>query len=139
MANTGPPALYVAPTWPSLYWWLGPTSVGSTVPVLWFTEDMVLFTILWTVIVFFVLFTVAGLLALFMFHRHRLGVFLLLGFSLYGVLIGAISGSIVGALLASFYATRPISMPTWIPLLWAILQAFAVIVYSYSQIAFATL
>ncbi|XJO75846.1 hypothetical protein BDV3_006461 [Batrachochytrium dendrobatidis] len=67
------------------------------------------------------------------------GLFLLIAFSAYGVLTGAISGSIVGGLLASFYVTGYISMPTWIPLTWAILQAVVTMIFSYSQIAFLAL
>nr|KAJ3420490.1 hypothetical protein HK105_005609 [Polyrhizophydium stewartii] len=88
-----------APGWPSLAWAIGPQSALATEPVLWYQQDMLLFTLLWTVVVFFVVFTAVGLVAFAMFHRHRAGVFLLVGFSAWGVITGAASGAIVGNLL----------------------------------------
>ncbi|KAL2914351.1 hypothetical protein HK105_206123 [Polyrhizophydium stewartii] len=114
-------------------------SALATEPVLWYQQDMLLFTLLWTVVVFFVVFTAVGLVAFAMFHRHRAGVFLLVGFSAWGVITGAASGAIVGALLSSFYLTGPLSMPTWVPLAWAIMQVFVAIIFSYSELAFSAL
>ncbi|KAJ8328848.1 hypothetical protein QVD99_004588 [Batrachochytrium dendrobatidis] len=137
--SSGPPLSYVTPDWPSLLFFSGPQTSQTVFPILWFREDMIKFTLLWTMVIFFFIYTTAGLVALIMFHKHRAGLFLLIAFSAYGVLTGAISGSIVGGLLASFYVTGYISMPTWIPLTWAILQAVVTMIFSYSQIAFLAL
>ncbi|KAH6560024.1 hypothetical protein BASA50_003235 [Batrachochytrium salamandrivorans] len=137
--SVGPTSSYVTPPWPSLAFFTGPQTSQTILPILWYREDMVKFTLLWTVSIFFVVYTSAGAVALVMFHRHQAGIILLLGLSFCGVITGAVSGSIVGALLASFYVTGYISMPTWVPLAWAILQAFMVIIFSYSQVAFLAL
>ncbi|KAI8927987.1 hypothetical protein BC831DRAFT_450559 [Entophlyctis helioformis] len=133
--GVGPPATYIPPSWPSLAWVAGPQPIFSTAPVLWYREDMLFFIMLWTIVVFFAVFTIAGLVALLMFHRHRAGLFLLIGFAVYGVSIGAASGAIVGAMLSSFYVTGFLSMPTWVPLAWAIIQAGIAAIFSFSKIS----
>ncbi|KND03457.1 uncharacterized protein SPPG_00940 [Spizellomyces punctatus DAOM BR117] len=137
---TGPPVDYVAPTWPDLQEWvIGAESDQMTSDVLWYKGDIVVFTLVWTVILFSIVYGVAGLWAYFVFFRSKLGLILLLTFGGIGLFAGASSGAVVGILLASVYNAGYFAMATWIPLAWALVQVLIVIISADADLSLTTL
>lgn len=91
------------------------------------TTDIILFTITHSLIIFGLIYGIAGLWAYFVFVRHKTAaatVFLIL-FGAYGLLSGAASGALIGLCLAAIYRTGQFAMPTWVPLAFSLLQVTA--------------
>ncbi|KAI8816683.1 uncharacterized protein EV422DRAFT_275018 [Fimicolochytrium jonesii] len=132
---TGPSQDYVAPKWPSLSGFvIGGNSDTSTDNVLWYKDEIIIYTILWTVILFSFMYGLAGLWAYIVFLRSKFGMVLLLGFAGIGLFAGASSGAVVGVLLASVYNAGLFAMATWIPLAWALVQIIVVLISSDADI-----
>ncbi|TPX43747.1 hypothetical protein SeMB42_g04436 [Synchytrium endobioticum] len=133
------PPGYVTPPFPSFSWDLGNLKKTDPKNLLYYRGDIILFTTLWTIIWFSILFGIGGIWGYLVFRKNRLGILLLLGQLLAGVGLGAASGAVVGAVLGGLYNAGQFGMPTWIPLGWGLVQALVVIVSAYAEISLNTL
>lgn len=124
------------PAWPSIKFDNIGLDTGGNIRSI---KGVVVFTLLWTTVIFLVLFGVAGLVALGNFWKHKLGTLMFLGLLGFGVLSGAASGAISGYALSLVYSTANFTVPTWIPLAMAFAQGIVVIIASYSEIGLNSL
>ncbi|KAI9090484.1 hypothetical protein DFS34DRAFT_637540 [Phlyctochytrium arcticum] len=137
---TAPAEGYKPPQWPSLkVWVIGAKSDEMTTDVLWYKSDIVVYTLVWTLILFSVVYGLAGLWAYFVFFRSKLGLILLIAFCTIGLFAGASSGAVVGILLASVYNAGFFAMAVWIPLAWAVVQVLIVIISAHADLSLNTL
>lgn len=135
-----PPADYIAPNWPglSLDFGIGPRgSLGlySNAGVLWNPNDMVLFILLWSILLLSLAYSICGVVFLLRWPKYGLAGLLL--FMVSGFLVGLASGACVGGLVASLYAG--LSMATWVPLCWGVVQLVFALLFSYSQVVFVSM
>ncbi|EGW31651.1 uncharacterized protein SPAPADRAFT_141055 [Spathaspora passalidarum NRRL Y-27907] len=139
------PIGYSTPSFPSLFWPLGPTRSAYQVALLYYTIDIWKFTVWWTLILFGGLYTIVGIIAaassLLNKSRHNLnigGVEIMMSFSIVffyliiGLTRGFCSGAVVGIVVAAIYNAGSLTMSTWIPMTWAIAQVLYDIASSYS-------
>ncbi|CAG8564384.1 5606_t:CDS:2 [Paraglomus occultum] len=96
-----------SPSWPSLYWPLSESKVNIRYP-----DDMIRFTLYWTIIFFEVIYGVAGLWALAVSWRYKWSYVIPVAFVVTALLTGSLSGSIVGGVLAALYGTGQFPMST---------------------------
>ncbi|CAG8590130.1 3215_t:CDS:2 [Paraglomus brasilianum] len=118
-----------SPSWPSLYWPLSESKVN-----LWSPNDMIRFTLYWTIIFFEVIYGVAGLWALVVSWRYKWSYMIPVAFVVTALLTGSLSGSIVGGVLAALYGAGKFPMSTWVPFLWGLVQALIVVMGCYSTV-----
>ncbi|KXS16338.1 hypothetical protein M427DRAFT_31474 [Gonapodya prolifera JEL478] len=82
---------YVTPPFPSLFIpWLGQEQS------LYYREDIIYFTLIWTLIWFLLVYGIAALRSGAVLFGQRMGMFFVLGMGAYGLVSGALSGAIVG-------------------------------------------
>ncbi|KAK6459934.1 hypothetical protein DFJ63DRAFT_337894 [Scheffersomyces coipomensis] len=139
------PIGYSTPPFPSLFWPLGPNQESYQASFLYYSSDMWIFTVYWTLIVFGVFYFGAGLIAVY--HnwlsdiQHGLpinklsiigGIITVPLFLSIGLIRGFISSAIIGLLLSSIYRAGTLTMSTWIPLTWAIAQILYDVSSAYS-------
>ena len=56
-------------------------------------------------VMFAIVFGIAGLVALSVFWKHKMGLFLFLGLVGYGLLVGSASGAVTGNLLRHIFSS----------------------------------
>lgn len=144
MSSLNVPIGYTTPSFPLLYWPLGATESSYSRLVLYYTNDVWTFTVVWFVILFLSFYAVAGAISCvnFAIQGHKKGVplekilmkMIFLGgtFIVSGVLTAFISGTIVGLLLSVVYRAGSMTMSTWIPFTWALVGILYDICSSYS-------
>ncbi|KAI9225789.1 MAG: hypothetical protein DHS80DRAFT_19768 [Piptocephalis tieghemiana] len=124
------PVEYTVPSFPSLYW---PPTGQNHRNDLYDVYHIWLFTMCWTVILFFGVYGSAGLWAVWVFrHKSRAAILSPVILSSLACLGAFISGSIIGLCLGLIYTAGHYSMSTWVPFLWAIIQALVSIMGAYS-------
>ncbi|PKK69227.1 hypothetical protein RhiirC2_661654, partial [Rhizophagus irregularis] len=93
-----------------------------------------LFTVLWTIIFFTVIYGLAGIWAWFVFHKYRWSFLVPIGFVTVALLTGFVSGTTVGLVLAAIYTFGSFKISVWIPFLWGLIQALILLMGCYSTI-----
>ena len=107
---------------------------------LYLRADIVWFTIAWTLILFSILYGIAGLWGFSVFYRSpRKALFFFILYFAIGLGSGALAGGVVGGLLSAFYIAGFFPMPTWIPLSWAITSVLFVVIAGYPEVTLTTL
>ncbi|AEY98003.1 FAFR319Wp [Eremothecium gossypii FDAG1] len=115
-----PPAGYVSPSFPSLLWTADDRANGA---LLYYTKDIVRFTIFWTLILVGGMYGAVGLIAGYSHRRITGGVGILAIYLLLGALHAILGGTFSGLITAAIYRAALIAMSTWIPLASAVVQA----------------
>ncbi|KAJ3052510.1 hypothetical protein HK097_006112 [Rhizophlyctis rosea] len=138
-SQSEPVAGYSAPAWPSLTHWVMGNDSDQQDNALWYKSDIAVFTFVWTLIFFAVVYSLAGLWAYRVFFRSKLGIVFFLGFVAIGLACGAASGAVVGVVIGSLYNAGYFGMATWIPLAWGLVQILIAIVSSYSEATMTTI
>lgn len=122
---------YTTPHFPSLYW---PVSVlPGEQQYLYNVKDAWRFTLFWTLVVFEGSHLAAMTYALVVQWKNwkiMLGVM-----AVYSMLAGVealMAGSVVGLLLGAVYKAGGFRMSTWIPFIWAVINALVLILSSFS-------
>ncbi|KAL8914524.1 MAG: hypothetical protein Q9171_000877 [Xanthocarpia ochracea] len=125
------PEDYKTPYFPALYW---PISVLPGEPQYLYTvQDAWRFTLFWTLIVFEVCHLAASSYALVVQWRNWKMMFgIILIYALLAGVEALMAGSIVGLLLGAVYKAGAFRMSTWIPFIWAIINALVLILSSFS-------
>lgn len=141
------PVGYVAPPFPSLYWPTGRLTYKYQASYLYYSQDIVNFTIFWSLILFGSVYFIAGLWsAVIMFiqsyRQYRVGArkrslgwrpFIIVPtYLLIGGLQGLSIGAVVGLILLLIYRAGSLSMSTWIPFSWGMSSILYHICTSYS-------
>ncbi|KAK6204628.1 uncharacterized protein RJT21DRAFT_9891 [Scheffersomyces amazonensis] len=139
------PIGYTTPKFPSLFWPLGSERQSYQESFLYYSSDMWIFTVYWTLILFGVFYFAAGLMAVV--HnwlsniKHGLPIdkvsligtiFTIPLFLITGIIRGFVSSAIVGLLLSAIYRAGTLTMSTWIPLTWGIAQILYDVSAAYS-------
>nr|CAG8551821.1 5809_t:CDS:2 [Entrophospora candida] len=104
-------------TWPSLYW------PSDDEVLLCNQNDIRLFTIIWTIIFYTVIYGTAGIWAWIVFHKNRWSFLFPIGFIGVALLSGLLGGTIVGFVLGALYNFGKFEMSVWIPFFWGLIQA----------------
>ncbi|KAF1961711.1 hypothetical protein CC80DRAFT_488147 [Byssothecium circinans] len=130
-ARSSAPQGYVTPEFPSLYW---PSPIrGSQHVYLYYPNDVWRFTILWTVIFFSVIhFAAAAWASVVQWRNWRLIWITPVIYVGIGSIEGFIAGSAVGGLLGGVYQAGYFTMSTWIPFVWALVNALVLILSSFA-------
>jgi len=129
-----PPADYVTPPFPSLYWPF-PLQNGYSVNAyyLYHTTDIWRFTVIWTLLFFGAVHVAASGYAVAMLRRSWKLVWVVP--VLYVVLAGIeafLSGSMVGGLLGALYNSAFARMSTWIPFVWGLISTLILVLGSFA-------
>lgn len=134
------PIGYTTPAFPSIYWPLGPLRSKYEQLFLYYSSDIWMFTVFWSMIFFFVVYGLAGVGACFniVFKGYRLrritkakrsfgrrSIMVAVLYVLSGAAQGFLTGAVVGLLLQAIYRAGALTMSTWIPFCWG----FALILY----------
>ncbi|KAM0755693.1 hypothetical protein T439DRAFT_320403 [Meredithblackwellia eburnea MCA 4105] len=120
----GPPDDYIEPRWPGLYQPFKSPKYLYNPYAIW------RFTLLWTLVLFGVVFALAGFVVIPIFAKRHLRLSLLapLVFVSFGLLGALISSTIVGYALAALYNAAFLRMSTFVPALWAAIQTLVLLV-----------
>ena len=86
--------------------------------------------ILWTIIIYMIVFGIAGFIFYFRFIRLKHAPLIVLLYASVGLFNGAASGAIVGLAMGAIYNTGYMSMPTWIPMAWGFIQIAVLLIGS---------
>lgn len=137
-----PPAGYVTPKFPSLHNPRLDFNDPGHAPQLYYSKDIFLFTLYWTLIMYAATYGLCGLWAAIISYRssRRKGrspmpaLLLLLLFLSFGGVSAVLGSAIVGYVLAALYSVGYFTMSTWVPFLWALVQTLIAIMGSYSTI-----
>lgn len=126
------PIGYVPPTFPSLYW---PTKDKYDILYLYYSKDMILYFIYWSLIMFGGVYLIAGTVAAaslsFNYYENKITILkvsilnkliTVLIFFVVGLVEGLISGAVVGLLVQAIYRAGSLSMSTWIPFCWSMAE-----------------
>ncbi|CAG8538862.1 17466_t:CDS:2, partial [Acaulospora morrowiae] len=113
----------VVPSWPSLYWPINNAkSYNLSHP-----KDIWKFTVIWSLIFFTIIYSLAGILAWSVFRKYRWSFLIPVGFVTVALLTGLVGGTVVGFILAALYISGEFEISVWIPFLWGLIQAFLVL------------
>ncbi|KAF2015509.1 hypothetical protein BU24DRAFT_179696 [Aaosphaeria arxii CBS 175.79] len=125
------PLGYQTPGFPSLYW---PLPVSATSPYyLYHPSDIWRFTTLWTVLFFGGVHLVVSAWACMVQWRNWKLIWITpIFYVVVGGIEGIIAGSIVGGLLGAVYQAGYFKMSTWIPFIWALVNAVVLILSSFA-------
>lgn len=142
------PIGYSTPSFPSLWWPLGPSRANFQGAYLYYLRDVWRFTVFWCMILFLTAYTLTGLCSAgnMIFKRFRENKAVARHGGLFGwrplfvgvvyIALGAgqgfISGAVVGLLLLAIYKAGALAMSTWIPFSWGFALIFYHICLSYS-------
>lgn len=103
--------------------------VDYTAPAIW------KFTLLWTLLLYGIVFLVAGLACLPFARRHlRLALIAPLISVAYGLALATFSATIVGFAIAAIYSATGLGMSTFVPALYSAASVLSVILSSYSTV-----
>ncbi|KAF2794381.1 hypothetical protein K505DRAFT_304142 [Melanomma pulvis-pyrius CBS 109.77] len=125
------PAGYETPAFPSLYW---PLPLRAVKPYyLYRPGDIWRFTTAWTLIFFgAVHLVVAAWACIVQWRNWKLIWMAPILYAIVGGLEGLIAGSVVGGLLGGVYQAGYFKMSTWIPFVWALVNALVLILSSFA-------
>ncbi|KAF2803600.1 uncharacterized protein BDZ99DRAFT_427025 [Mytilinidion resinicola] len=125
------PADYTTPPWPSLYWpipLLGPQSY-----YLYHPSDIWRFTIIWTLLLYAAIhFAVAGWATTIQLRNWKVACTIPPIYAIIGGIEGIVAGSVIGGLLGGVYNAGYYRMSTWIPFIWALINALVLILSSFA-------
>ncbi|ODV90185.1 hypothetical protein CANCADRAFT_102862 [Tortispora caseinolytica NRRL Y-17796] len=102
---------------------------------LYYTKDIWLFTVYWTMILFAAFHTAASCYAAYCLKNFKWGLVLIATYLVVSIVEAFFSGSVIGFMLAAVYNTGSFPMSTWIPLVWAVIQVLFVVATSYQNMA----
>lgn len=133
------PIGYTTPPFPSLFWPLGKTEPLYAQSVLYYSFDVWQFTVIWFIIIFVGVYSVAGSIAVLTYVtkkdfnlRHIFNIVPIAGtFFGTGLLSGFVCGSIVGLIVLAVYKAGSMTVSTWIPFSWALVGILYDICTSY--------
>lgn len=144
ISSTNVPIGYIVPSFPSLFWPIGPSRSSYLNSFLYYSWDIWRFTVFWSLLLSGSLYGIVGLMAAassFMNkYRHNLEfgasglatcIFIIILYVFAGLLKGFIGGTIIGIILAAIYQAGSLTMSTWIPFTWAVAQVLYDIISSY--------
>lgn len=127
------PIGYTRPSFPSLYLPFGGTNNSYQSLFLYYSKDIWIFTVAWSMLLFGCLYFAAGSLAVYNMlmthHRHHRRVLkytvlkcvVVFGlFILSGLCQAFFTSAIIGLILLTIYRTGSLSMSTWIPFCWGV-------------------
>lgn len=130
------PLDYATPPFPSLYWpYHAKPGVAN---YLYYTTDIWRYTLLWTLIIYAVVYLTTSAFAVLM----QLGkgkkawqyVWMIpLGFALIAGVEALMAGSFVGLILGAVYNAGYFRMSTWIPFVWALINVMVIVVTSFTM------
>ncbi|KAL7751400.1 hypothetical protein RI367_003260 [Sorochytrium milnesiophthora] len=123
---------YTSPSWPSLYNPLNRQTTGGV--FMYYREDIWRFSLIWSVVLFTVVYGAAGCWGYTVFFRRTRWAFLLpVVFLFTAGLVGTLFGSIFGLVIAAVYNAGAFKMSTWTPFLWSLLQVLISVIGAYSR------
>lgn len=130
VASVAPPG-YKVPKFPSLYW---PLPIGENrAYYLYEPGDILRFTVYWTLIMTGGVHVIVSLWACLIQWRNWKYVWLAMPiFLAIGGIEALFSGAIVGGLLGGVYQAGYFEMSTWIPFVWAVINALVLILSSFA-------
>ncbi|KAF2735993.1 hypothetical protein EJ04DRAFT_463962 [Polyplosphaeria fusca] len=125
------PLGYETPSFPSLYWPLPP---GASTPYyLYHPSDIWRFTTVWTLLFYgSIHMVVAAWACMVQWRNWKLIWITPIFFAVVAGLEGMIAGSVVGGLLGAVYQAGYFKMSTWIPFVWALVNALVLILSSFA-------
>ncbi|KAF2634798.1 hypothetical protein P280DRAFT_554324 [Massarina eburnea CBS 473.64] len=130
-ASSAAPAGYVTPEFPSLYWPL--PLHGTQRFYLYNPNDIWRYTMLWSVMFFGAIhFTAAAWACVVQWRNWKFIWITPVVYLVVGGLEGFIAGSVVGGLLGGVYQAGYFRMSTWIPFVWALVNALVLILSSFA-------
>lgn len=138
------PVGYTTPSFPSLYWPLGPQTPKYQRLFLYYLFDVWKFTVYWFLILFGGIHAIAAVMAIFNQNftnsRHKIaarkfsimwGVLIFFMYLVLGLIEGLASGAIIGLLLQGIYHAGSLTMSTWIPFTWGAAGTLFIICLGY--------
>jgi len=130
-ASSAAPPGYETPNFPSLYWPL--PLKGAESFYLYNPNDIWRFTMLWTLMFFVAIhISAAAWACVIQWRNWRLIWIAPIVFVVVGGAQGFIAGSVVGGLLGGVYQAGYFKMSTWIPFVWALVNALVLILSSFA-------
>ncbi|ORX94293.1 hypothetical protein BCR34DRAFT_225879 [Clohesyomyces aquaticus] len=128
--SAAPPG-YESPQFPSLYW---PLPVrGAQAYYLYHPTDIWRFTTYWTLLFFAAIHVAAaGWACLVQWRNWKIIWVAPVLYVVVGGFEGLIAGSIVGGLLGGVYNAGYFRMSTWVPFVWALVNALVLILSSFA-------
>ncbi|AMD19833.1 HCL318Cp [Eremothecium sinecaudum] len=125
VTSSNAPLGYVTPDFPSLHF----TNRNGVTPniFLYNLKDIWKFTVYWTLILFGIVYLIAGLVASFTHRRKAGGVWIWPVYLILGATHAVTVGSITGLIISSIYRAGLFSMSTWIPFCCAIAHALYIL------------
>ncbi|KAF2270089.1 hypothetical protein CC78DRAFT_528585 [Lojkania enalia] len=125
------PIGYESPPFPSLYW---PFPVGVYKPYyLYYAADIWRYTTFWTLLFYGALHMVVAAWACMVQWRNWKIIWITpVIYAVIGGLEGLVAGSVVGGLLGGVYQAGFFRMSTWVPFVWALINALVLILSSFA-------
>lgn len=129
------PLDYTTPPWPSLYWPLRDNA--RTEKYLYYTHDIWLFTLLWTLIMYAAAHGIVAAIAVLMQvgkgHHFWLYAWAIpLAHVFIAGFEATMAGSVVGLILGAVYESGYFRMSTWIPFIWGLINVLFLVLSSFS-------
>ncbi|KAL1955091.1 hypothetical protein VTO42DRAFT_9025 [Malbranchea cinnamomea] len=123
---------YTTPPFPGLYPLVPLVSLRES-NYLFYIEDIVKFTVLWTLILYSGAHLVAALCAVIMQWRNlKLLWAVPVVYMVVAALEAMLAGSVVGIVLGVIYEAGKFKMSTWIPFVWGCVNTLVLILSSFS-------
>ncbi|KNE72096.1 hypothetical protein AMAG_16592 [Allomyces macrogynus ATCC 38327] len=123
---------YQVPKWPSLYNPFRP-SEGY---YMYYRDDILRFTLLWSLVLFTGVYGAAGLWGYLVFARRtKLAILIPVLFLVTAGIMAALSGIVFGYVLGVVYNAGAFRMSTWTPFLWSLLQVLVTMVGAYTPMS----
>jgi len=129
--SSAAPLDYTTPSFPSLYW---PVPVrGPQAYYLYHPTDIWRFTTLWTLLFYAAVhFVVAGWACGVQWRNWKVVWVVPVIYAVLGGIEGVVAGSVIGGLLGGVYNAGYFRMSTWIPFVWALINALVLILSSFA-------
>ncbi|KAF2875066.1 hypothetical protein BDV95DRAFT_603838 [Massariosphaeria phaeospora] len=129
--DSAAPIGYETPAFPSLYW---PLPMSAIKPhYLYYPSDIWRFTTVWTLLFFGAVHLVVAIWACAVQWRSWKLIWITpIIYAVIGGFEGLIAGSVVGGLLGGVYQAGYFQMSTWVPFVWAFVNALILILSSFA-------